>query len=214
MITPVSANWTMFRGDLSRSGTVAPDWTLSQVTWNFSTGGSIKASPAISDGVVYITSYDDYVYALNGITGTILWNYRTGSDIYTSPVVADGVLYIGSQDQKFYALNATTGTQIWSRFFLNGYHTSSAAVANGAVYFGGGDGYIYALNTSDGSTVWSFRTNCNPFSCPAISGGVVYIGAIDTSSGQMYALDAAQARKSGISQQGHQTTWFSPPQPL
>ena len=193
--SPVSANWAMFRGNLNRTGIIAGDWTPGQVTWNFSTGGSIKASPAISDGTVYISSFDDYVYALDCVTGAKLWNYRTGGDIYTSPVIMDGVLYVSSQDQKFYALNASTGTQIWSKFFLNGYHTSSAAVANGVAYFGGGDGYIYALNATDGKTLWSFRTNCNPFSCPAVAEGIVYIGAIDTISGQMYALDAASGVK-------------------
>ena len=195
LISPVSANWVMFRGDLSRSGTVASDWTPVQVTWNFSTGDKVKSSPAVSDGVVYVSSYDDYVYALDGATGAKLWSFKTGKDIYSSPIVAEGVLYVGSQDQKFYALNSSTGAQIWSRVFVNGYHTSTAAVADRVVYLGGGDGYIYALNASDGAIVWSFRTNCNPFSCPAVTGGVVYIGAIDTSSGQMYALDAATGVK-------------------
>jgi len=195
LMSPVGADWTMFRNDLNRTGVVADDWSPGEVTWNFSTGDSIKASPAISGGVVYITSYDDYIYALDAVTGAMLWNYKTGGNIYTSPVISNGVLYVGAQDQKFYALNASTGTQIWNRFFINGYHTSSAAVANGVVYFGGGDGYIYALNTSDGATIWSFRTNCNPFSCPAVANGVVYIGAIDTNSGQMYALDAATGAK-------------------
>ena len=195
LVSPVCANWAMFHADLNRTGTTGDNWSPGAVSWNFSTGGAIKASPAISDGVVYITSYDDYIYALDGATGAKLWSYKTGGDIYTSPAVSDGVLYVGSQDQKFYALNASTGAQIWSRFFVNGYHTSSAAVANGVVYFGGGDGYIYALNSADGAILWSFRTNCNPFSCPAVVGGVVYIGGMDASAGQMYALDAVTGAK-------------------
>lgn len=194
LVSPVYANWPMFHADLNRTG-VTDNWSPGTITWNFTTGGPIKGSPAISGGVVYITSYDDYVYALDGVTGAKIWSYKTGGDIYTSPVVSDGVLYVASQDQKFYALNASTGNQIWSRSFVNGYHTSSAAVANGVVYFGGGDGYIYALNAADGATIWSFRTNCNPFSCPAVVGGVVYIGGMDANSGQMYALDAATGAK-------------------
>ncbi len=195
LIFPVNANWVMFRGDLSRSGTVATDWTPGQVTWNFSTGDKVRSSPAISDGIVYVSSYDNYVYALDGATGAKLWSFKTDGDVYASPVVADGVVYIGSQDEKLYALNSSTGTQIWSRAFINGYHTSTAAVANGVVYFGSGNGTIYALSVSDGSTIWSFRVNCNPFSCPVVVNGVVYIGAIDASSGQMYALDAATGAK-------------------
>ena len=193
--SPVSANWVMFRGDLFRSGTIASDWTPVQVTWNFSTGDKVRSSPAVSDGVVYVSSYDDYVYALDGATGVNLWSFKTGNDIYSSPIVADGVLYVGSQDQKFYALNSSTGAQIWSRAFVNGYHTSTAALTKGVVYLGGGDGYVYALNASDGSTFWSFRTNCNLYSCPAISGGIVYVGSMDASAGNMYAIDAATGAK-------------------
>jgi parallel beta-helix repeat protein len=195
LILPVGAIWSMFRGDLNRTGVVIDDWTSGQVTWNFSTGGSVRSSPALSNGIVYITSYDDYVYALNGSTGAKLWSFKTGNDIYTSPVVSDGVVFIGSQDRKLYALNSTTGIEIWSEEFINGYHTSTAAVAGEVVYFGSGNGTIYALSTSDGSAIWSFRVNCNPFSCPVVVNGVVYIGAIDSSSGQMYALDATTGVK-------------------
>jgi len=32
--------------------------------WTFKTGGIIQASPWIGDGVVYISSFDGFVYAL------------------------------------------------------------------------------------------------------------------------------------------------------
>jgi parallel beta-helix repeat protein len=195
LISPVSADWVMFRGDLSRSGIIEAEWTPGQVTWNFSIGDKVRSSPAVSDGVVYVSSYDNCVYAVDGVTGAKLWSFKTGNDVYCSPVVADGVVYFASQDEKVYALNSSTGTQIWSRRFVNGYHTSTAAVVDGVVYLGGGDGYVYALNASDGSTFWSFRTNCNMFSCPAVSGGVVYVGSMDANTGNMYALDAATGVK-------------------
>ena len=195
LISTVSANWIMFRGDLSRSGTDATDWTPGQVTWNFSTGDKVRSSPAISDGIIYASSYDNFVYALNGTTGSKLWSFKTGGTVYSSPVVADGVVYIGSQDEKIYALNSSTGTIIWSRTFVNGYHTSTAAIVDGVLYVGGGDGSVYALNASDGSTFWSYKTNCNMFSCPAVSGGIVYIGSMDLSTCNMYALDAATGTK-------------------
>ncbi len=188
LASPASADWSMFRGDLNRTGVASGDWTPIQVTWNFSTDGSIKSSPALSNGIVYITSYDNYVYALDEDTGAKLWSFKMGGDIYASPVVSDGAVFVGSQDGKLYALNSTTGAEIWSKFFINGYHTSTAAVADGVVYFGSGNGTIIALSASDGSAIWSFRVNCNPFSCPAVVNGIVYVGAIDTNSGQMYAI--------------------------
>ena len=57
----------------------------------------------MANGVVYIGSYDDNVYALNARTGAKLWSYATGYLVYSSPAVANGVVYVGSHDEKVYA---------------------------------------------------------------------------------------------------------------
>ena len=67
------------------------------------------SSPAVANGVVYIGSDDDNVYALNASTGALLWQYTTGNSVSSSPAVADGVVYVGSNDDNMYALNASTG---------------------------------------------------------------------------------------------------------
>ena len=47
--------------------------------WKFETGASVVSSPAIgSDGTVYVGSYDNKLYAINGKTGTKLWGFETG----------------------------------------------------------------------------------------------------------------------------------------
>ena len=58
------------------------------------------------NGVVYVGSYDGYVYALNASNGTLLWRYLTGNGVYSSPVVVNGVVYVGSLDDYVYALTA------------------------------------------------------------------------------------------------------------
>ena len=45
--------------------------------WNFTTGGAIYSSPDVSDGLVYVGSSDDKVYALNASNGKDVWNYTT-----------------------------------------------------------------------------------------------------------------------------------------
>ena len=77
--------------------------------WNYTTGGDVNSSPAVVDGVVYVGSDDDNVYALNAANGAKLWNYTTGGDVASSPAVVGGVVYVGSEDDNVYALNATNG---------------------------------------------------------------------------------------------------------
>jgi len=67
----------------------------------------------VVNGVVYVGSDDDNVYALNARTGALLWSHGTGS-VFSSPAVANGLVYVGSYDGNVYALNASTGALLWS----------------------------------------------------------------------------------------------------
>ena len=85
-----------------------------QLVWRYLTGDGVLSSPAVANGVVYVGSNDDYVYALNASMGTLKWRYLTGSSVYSSsPAITNGVVYIGSHDDYVYALNASTGTLKW-----------------------------------------------------------------------------------------------------
>lgn len=83
--------------------------------WTYATGNLIDySSAAVINGVVYVGSDDNYLYALNAANGALIWQYKTGNAIDSSPTVANGVVFFGSEDNKVYALNATTGSKIWS----------------------------------------------------------------------------------------------------
>src|SRR5665647_1838846 len=160
--------------------------------WSYTTGGIVYSSPAISNGMVYVGSYDGNVYALNAADGTKVWSYVTGGTA-SSPAVANGLVYIGGTDGYIYALNAADGTKLWSYWI--GYGNagfSSPAVDNGVVYVGSQDHNVYALNAADGTKLWSYATGDAVYSCPAVANGVVYTGSGD---GNVYALNAADGTK-------------------
>lgn len=77
-----------------------------KLRWRYPTEAFVYSSPAVVNGVVYVGSYDGYVYALNASNGTLLWRYLTGNGVYSSPVVVNGVVYVGSLDDYVYALTA------------------------------------------------------------------------------------------------------------
>jgi outer membrane protein assembly factor BamB len=72
---------------------------------------SLYSSPAVANGVVYVGSEDNNVYALNAKTGAKLWSYSTGSFVESSPAVANGVVYVGSDDGKVYAFGLKQGSE-------------------------------------------------------------------------------------------------------
>jgi outer membrane protein assembly factor BamB len=79
-----------------------------QLKWSYTITGYVGSSPHVADGVVYVGSNDNNVYALNATTGAKVWNYTTGGQV-SSPAVANGVVYVGGADNNVYALgNSTT----------------------------------------------------------------------------------------------------------
>ena len=96
------------------------------------------------DGVVYVGSRDNYLYALDADSGDLRWQYKTGRDVESSPAVVDGVVYVGSLDNYVYALDADSGQLRW-RYETGRDVYSSPAVVAGVVYVGSVDNYVYAL---------------------------------------------------------------------
>jgi len=181
----VSTSWAQYRYSCKREGVDPYENVLSastvagiDVVWSFTTGAYVDSSPAAADGVVYVGSQDENVYALNAATGAKIWSFRTGGGVVPSAAVADGMVYVGSDDRNVYALNAATGAKIWS-FPTGDLVWSSPAVAGGVVYVGSFDRNVYALNAATGAKIWSSTTGAPIESSPAVAGGVVYVGSDD-----------------------------------
>ena len=185
-------SWPMFRHDPEHSGfstTSVPQ--TNQTLWKQPTNGQVWSSPAISNGIVYVGSFDNSIYALNASTGTTLWAFPTSGEVYSSPAVFDGVVYVGSFDHNIYALNASTGSQLWN--FQTGAEVfSSPTVVEGTVYIASDDGLVYALNAQTGKPFWNYTTSGEVQSSAAVSEGIVYIGSNDTN---IYALNAITGKK-------------------
>src|SRR5260370_258415 len=147
--------------------------------WSYTTG-SVQSSPAVANGVVYIGSMDDKLYALDAVTGALKWSYATGGYIDSSPAVVGGVVYVDSGDLNLYVLDAVTGTLKWS-YTTGSYRSyiySSPAVANGVVYVGSTDAKLYALDAVTGALKLSYATGDVIQSAPAVATGVGYIGSV------------------------------------
>ncbi len=178
-----------------------------QIKWKFSANERIKSDPAVSEGVVYTTSYDGHVYALSAKYGRQKWKFPPAAPdgeapdagaiapkafSYAAPVVKDGVLYVGNLDGFMYALSTTDGSLKW-RYKTGGGVTSSALVEGQTVYFGSKDDHVYAIDAATGSEVrWKFKTGGDVISSPKIADGVLYIGSNDKN---FYALDAKTGKE-------------------
>src|SRR6201984_843459 len=84
---------------------------------------SLEASPLVKDGIMYVITGNDDVFALDAKTGAILWEYWSGIDQKISTVccgwvnrglaMGDGLLVFGQFDAHVVALDTKTGQEVW-----------------------------------------------------------------------------------------------------
>ena len=88
-------------------------WTYGQ--------GPIESQPTYADGIVYFTSGENRIYAVDAHKGTWKWQYDRESPEsftirgYAAPLVVDGRVYAGFSDGYLACLSAATGDVIWAR---------------------------------------------------------------------------------------------------
>ena len=175
--------------------TILSTTNVTQLTsfWKATTSSGIYSSPLVSNGLVYVTSSDNKLYAFSALTGMKQWempngNYVSkGSFIYSSPSILNGVVYVGSNDGRVYAFNAATGHPVWVSLPTGSSVFSSPTVDNGILYIGSTDHKVYALDATNGKQLWAMPTGGEVYSSPAVVNNVVYIGSDDS---KLYAFNA------------------------
>ena len=178
--------------------------------WNYTTVAEVSSSPVVVNGVVYIGSADQNVYAFNATTGGKLWNYFNDNYEFCTPAVANGMIYVGAL-YYVYALNATNGDIVWpSAPRLLALMEASPYVSfafmsptfeGGVVYCGinGCDGGgVSAFDAKTGNTLWASNFSLGVvYSSPTVANGVVYVsaeGAYPFDFGPTYGVLALDAK--------------------
>ena len=151
-------DWAMHGRDITHSAAVAQGSEIQgDLVWRFDTDKPLLSSPAVVDGVVYITTGDFRVLALDAEDGRVIWEQPTTGPVDSSPVVAEETLYIGLRDGRVLALSTETGEEIWS-FQIKSPVLSSSIVYQGVLYTGAADDHLYAIDAKTGKKLWSHDT--------------------------------------------------------
>jgi len=176
-------NWPMFRGgqDLSgmAKGSLPDSLTL---IWKFKTGGEIKSSPAIDDGLVFVGSSDANVYAVNLRTGQQVWAFKTNDAVEASPCAVGGMIFVGSSDNFLYAIDAKTGQLKWK--YQTGAKVLGAAnwaLSSGRIWIlaGSYDNKLHCVDSANGEVVWTYETGSYVNGSPAVGDGKAVFGGCD-----------------------------------
>jgi quinohemoprotein ethanol dehydrogenase len=165
-----------------------PAWTFHTGVLNSAQPGlTLEMTPLVVDGVMYVSSGIDDVFALNPTTGTQIWHYNPATDmpaLSTLPICCgrdnrgvaygNGMIFDARLDSNLVALNAKTGAVVWKTQVdlpTNGATMTLAPLYIGAsagsvpevlVGVSGGEygvrGHLDAYNPATGKLLWRFWT--------------------------------------------------------
>jgi alcohol dehydrogenase (cytochrome c) len=143
---------------------------------------SAEAQPIYFDGVLYVATPANDVFAIDVDSGQFLWVYEAKLDSAISTVccgwtnrgvaIGDRKVYVGQLDGKLVALDQRTGAVAWSiqaERWQDGYTITTAPLYyDGLVITGfagaefGVRGRVKAYDASTGALVWTFYTIPGP----------------------------------------------------
>ncbi|HEX5419248.1 MAG TPA: PQQ-dependent dehydrogenase, methanol/ethanol family [Gammaproteobacteria bacterium] len=188
LLDPEARNWLMYRGAYSGWGYSRLDQITARnvaelrPAWTLSTGvrEGHEAPPIVNDGVMFITTPGDQVYAVDAVSGDVLWQYRRQLpyDLRQLHPTNRGValygdkVYIATVDAALVALDAASGKIDWEtkvEDYHHGYYITMAPLAaKGKIMVGvsGGElgirGFVAAFDADTGKPAWKTYTIPSP----------------------------------------------------
>ena len=138
---------------------------------------SMETAPIVVNGIMFLTTSFNHVYAIDAVTGEEFWHYKHKPGPVTTfccgpnnrgVAVSGDKLYMGTLDAKLVALDSKTGKKLWETEIADpekGYsETMAPVVVDGKVLIGtnGGEygirGFVKAFDAETGKEMWTFYT--------------------------------------------------------
>jgi eukaryotic-like serine/threonine-protein kinase len=149
---------------------------------------SVYGTPALTDKLVLVTSFDHKLYAFDRTTGKRVWTFTTEGAIIGGATIYEGIAYFGSSDKRVYAVSVATGEAVWEKpFEAQNSIWGAPAVDAKRVYVGSMDHFVYALNRKTGVQEWQRDMGGSVPDGVTLVDGVLFTGGVDK---QFRALNA------------------------
>lgn len=163
-----------------------------EVLWRKELGARVECTPAVGDGLLFVSCSDRTLRALDLETGAEQWRYPAGDSAVFTPTAAEGRVLAGARDGSVHCLDAVTGARQWVSKPCGGTVFDRPLVAANAVYVSAWDGALRALALVDGSALAALSPYSGWVSEYALADGVLFLGS---PTGTVCALDVATRRE-------------------
>jgi len=148
---------------------IAFDASNGSEIWRVAVGVPIRSSPTLSEGRLFVVSYDNQLFALSAVDGRMLWTHSGIAENAqllgtASPAVASGLVITAFSSGELFALRADNGRVAWSDTLSFGTRLGASTVLsdiNGSpvidrdrVYAVSFSGRLVAISLRTGDRLW------------------------------------------------------------
>ncbi len=155
-------------------------------------------SPTVGGDLVYVSSNDGVLHAMNRADGKIIWEVPGPALGYSGPLYRDGKIYNASLTDtgRVFRFNAQTGAKEWETATGSVIYDSSCTESGGSVFVGSVNGTFSALSAQSGVLRWQYRlAPGHLLASPVADTERVYIATL---SGDVVAFPVSGARGSAV----------------
>lgn len=114
--------------------TLSGDITSTGELWSTDLEDHSAATPAISNGLVYVTDCGNNIQCIDAESGMVFWTHKMKGDSWSSVLAADGKIFVGSRRGDFWILKQGREKVILDLVQLDSAIHSTAVAANGVLY--------------------------------------------------------------------------------
>jgi outer membrane protein assembly factor BamB len=109
----------------------------------------------ISNGVIYVGSYQGRLAAIQAIDGEELWSRKFSS--FNAMTIDDDAIYLSSDTSHIWSIDRRTGSALWKQDVLHARKISAPLLFEDKVIVGDLDGHVHWFNQSDGALIGRLR---------------------------------------------------------
>lgn len=162
------------------------------ILWKYNANAKISTTGVVDKQIVYITSEDGIIHAIDLNTGDKIWDLSLGGKL-NSPILSENMIYVGSTNNIIYAINLITRQIQWF-YRLRREIIASLAVIENMLLVPCQDGNLYSIDITNQKVNWQFNTT------GPLSGGVavskkdnaIYFGSEDS---YLYAVNLTNGQE-------------------
>ena len=116
----------------------------------------IDGSFVLRDGILYLSSFQGRLAAIQAVSGDVLWSRQFSS--FQSVAIDDQAIYLSADDSHIWAIDLRTGTAFWKQDVLNARRiTAPTLVADDRLVVADLDGYLHWFERGDGRLIGRIR---------------------------------------------------------